>query len=134
MVALFRFLRIMVTALRYRLDELLPHHRLPWGLALLLKLCALLPNNSQTRGERLRHFFEDLGPVFIKFGQLLSTRPDLVPADIVEELDHLQDNVAPFDETQSRQLIETALGDRIESIFYELENTPLASASVAAVS
>lgn len=133
MIALFRFLRIIVTAMRYRLDELLPHHHLPWGLSLLLKLCALLPRNTQSRGERLRHFFEDLGPVFIKFGQLLSTRPDLVPVDIVAELDHLQDNVAPFDETQSRQLIEAALGDSIESIFEKFENTPLASASVAQV-
>ncbi len=133
MVALFRFLRILTTALRYRLDALLPHHKLPWGLSVLLKLCALLPNNTQSRGERLRHFFEDLGPVFIKFGQLLSTRPDLIPPDIIEELDHLQDNVAPFDETQSRQLIEQALGSSVDELFAEFETTPLASASVAQV-
>ncbi len=133
MVALFRLLRILTTALRYRLDALVPHNKLPWGLSALLKLCALLPNTSQSRGERLRHFFEDLGPVFIKFGQLLSTRPDLIPPDIIEELDHLQDNVAPFDETQSRQLIEQALGSSVDDLFAEFETTPLASASVAQV-
>ncbi|GAB3104907.1 ubiquinone biosynthesis regulatory protein kinase UbiB [Aestuariicella hydrocarbonica] len=133
MVALFRFLKILFTALRYRLDELLPHHRLPWGLALLLKLTALLPASPQTRGQRLRYFLEDLGPVFIKFGQVLSTRPDLIPLDIVEELDHLQDNVAPFDKDQCREIIEAALGKPVGELFDDFDPEPLASASVAQV-
>nr|WP_208022438.1 ubiquinone biosynthesis regulatory protein kinase UbiB [Aestuariicella hydrocarbonica] len=130
---MFRFLKILFTALRYRLDELLPHHRLPWGLALLLKLTALLPASPQTRGQRLRYFLEDLGPVFIKFGQVLSTRPDLIPLDIVEELDHLQDNVAPFDKDQCREIIEAALGKPVGELFDDFDPEPLASASVAQV-
>lgn len=134
MVALFRFLKILITALRYRLDELLPRHRLHWTLALLLKLLAvILPASSQNRGQRLRHFFEDLGPVFIKFGQVLSTRPDLVATDIVEELDHLQDNVAPFDNDQCREIIEKALGKPVGELFDDFDPEPLASASVAQV-
>lgn len=134
MVALFRLLKIIFTALRYRLDELLPRHRLPWGLALILKcLAVILPASQQNRGQRLRHFFEDLGPVFIKFGQVLSTRPDLIPPDIVEELDHLQDNVAPFDNDQCREIIEKALGKPVAELFDDFDPEPLASASVAQV-
>lgn len=133
MVALLRLLRIIVTAMRYRLDELLPRRHLPWGLALLLKLSVFLPASKLSRGERLRRFLEDLGPVFIKFGQVLSTRPDLIPDDIVSELDHLQDNVAPFDNDQCRQIIETALGQSVDDLFDDFQTEPLASASVAQV-
>ena len=133
MVAFLRFLRILITALRYRLDELLPKHKLPLALRLLLSLTFLLPASKMPRGERLRHFFEDLGPVFIKFGQLLSTRPDLIEQDIVCELDHLQDNVAPFDQDLCREMIEEALGAPVDELFAEFERAPLASASVAQV-
>lgn len=134
MVALFRFFKVILTALRYRLDELLPRQRLSWPLRLLLKICALvLPANKQTRGQRLRHFFEDLGPVFIKFGQVLSTRPDLIAEDIASELNHLQDNVAPFDNDLCRTLIETALGKPVGELFDDFDPLPLASASVAQV-
>ncbi|BFM18345.1 ubiquinone biosynthesis regulatory protein kinase UbiB [Maricurvus nonylphenolicus] len=133
MAALFRFFTIFRLLLRYRLDTLLPREHLGWPLRLLLTFTALLPKPSLSRGERLRRFCEDLGPVFIKFGQLLSTRPDLVPADIVEELDHLQDNVAPFDNDHCRELIEEALGAPVEQLFASFNTEPLASASVAQV-
>ena len=133
MAAFLRLLRIIRLALRYRLDELIPHERLPFGLRLLFKLAAILPQNDLNRGQRLRHFLEDLGPVFVKFGQLLSTRPDLVPQDIASELDHLQDNVAPFDSDQCRELIEAALGKPVTELFSHFEREPLASASVAQV-
>ncbi len=133
MVALFRSLRILRTALRYRLDELLPRDRLPWWLSVLLWFSPLLPSCKLTRGQRLRYFLEDLGPIFIKFGQLLSTRPDLIAPDIVEELDHLQDNVAPFDKDQSRAIIEQALGKPVAELFDDFDPEPLASASVAQV-
>jgi len=132
-VALLRFLRIFITALRYRLDELIPKHSLPLGLRILLSFTMLLPKSKYSRGERLRHFFEDLGPVFIKFGQVLSTRPDLVATDIASELDHLQDNVAPFDPEQCREIIEAALEAPVTELFAEFDRQPLASASVAQV-
>ncbi|MYM63604.1 ubiquinone biosynthesis regulatory protein kinase UbiB [Pseudomaricurvus sp. HS19] len=133
MVALLRLLRIAVTILRYRLDELLPQRHLPWWLRQLLKLTILLPACQLSRGERLRRCLEDLGPVFVKFGQVLSTRPDLIPPDVATELDHLQDNVAPFDAELSRQIVEKALGKPVSELFAEFETTPMASASVAQV-
>ncbi len=95
MVALLRFIQIAFAALRFRLDLFIPREQLPRGARLLLSFTALLPEPKLSRGERLRLFLESLGPVFIKFGQLLSTRPDLIPQDIVQELDKLQDNVPP---------------------------------------
>lgn len=133
MTALFRLIQIITIVLRYRLDGLLPERQLPWGARLLLRLLNLLPDTPLSRGERLRRCLEELGPVFVKFGQLLSTRPDLVPADIVSELDHLQDNVTPFDNQECRQIIENSLGHSIEKIFTHFDSEPLASASVAQV-
>lgn len=84
-------------------------------------------------GFRLRHALEELGPVFIKFGQALSTRPDLLPADIAAELALLQDAVTPFSGEAARKIVETELGKPIEEAFAEFDNEPLASASVAQV-
>jgi ubiquinone biosynthesis protein len=129
----FRLLTILRVTLRYRLDLLLSARKLPFGVRLLLLPCKLFPKSSFTRGQRLRHALEELGPIFIKFGQLLSTRPDLVPEDIVLELNHLQDNVAPFGNAEFRALVEAALNANVEDIFLEYEHEPLASASVAQV-
>src|SRR3546814_7608719 len=85
------------------------------------------------RGVRLRLALEELGPVFIKFGQALSTRPDLVPADIAIELAGLQDRVPPFPAAQARQIIEAELGKPIDAVFAEFDDVPMASASVAQV-
>src|SRR5690606_12729816 len=95
--------------------------------------CKLFPEPKLNRGERLRRALEELGPIFIKFGQLLSTRPDLVAPDIIVELNHLQDNVTPFDSTHFRELVEAALDAKVGDIFLEYEQEPLASASVAQV-
>lgn len=96
-----------------------------------------LPAASQVktlnRGERLRMALEELGPIFIKFGQLLSTRRDMVPEDIADELASLQDDVPPFDEQEAKALIEAALGDSIANLFADFTASPLASASVAQV-
>ena len=89
--------------------------------------------NDQPRGRRLREALEKLGPVFIKFGQMLSTRPDLIPDDIATELTRLQDNVPPFPSEVSRQLIEQAYGEPLEQHFISFDTTPIASASVAQV-
>ncbi len=131
MLAFLRLLKILRVAARYRLDHLLP--RSPWYLGSLLWLLALGKNPDLGRGERLRRACEDLGPVFIKFGQLLSTRPDVVPPDIVVELDHLQDNVAPFASDQVISQIEASLGKPVDQLFSQFDTQPLASASIAQV-
>lgn len=85
------------------------------------------------RAVRIREAFEDLGPIFVKFGQLLSTRVDLLPDDIAQELIKLQDQVPPFSSLRSKQTIELALQQPIEKLFARFESTPLASASIAQV-
>jgi ubiquinone biosynthesis protein len=91
------------------------------------------PTRSTPRGERLRLALEELGPVFVKLGQALSTRPDILPADIAVELSKLQDQVPPFPGEQARAEVERALGRKVEDLFAAFELTPLASASVAQV-
>jgi ubiquinone biosynthesis protein len=129
-VRLFFILRI---AARYRLDTLLTTTGLPWAARVLVAPLHWLPQPKANRGVRLRRALEDLGPIFVKFGQLLSTRPDLIPADICAELDRLQDKVPPFPGEQFVAIVEHALGDKVENLFQSFERTPLASASVAQV-
>lgn len=88
---------------------------------------------SLPRGERLRLALEDLGPVFVKLGQAMSTRPDLIPDDIAIELAKLQDQVPPFPGEQARAIVERSLGKPIEEIFDAFDPVPIASASVAQV-
>lgn len=133
MTVFFRFLTIVRVLLRYRLDELIPKQHLPLRARLLLLPCGLFPSATLSRGERLRRACEELGPIFIKFGQLLSTRPDLVPDDIVAELNYLQDRVAPFANDEFRSIVERALGAPVNTIFSTYDHEPLASASVAQV-
>lgn len=133
MIVFFRLLTILRVMLRYRLDQLLPRQELPLALRLLLILSIFFPTPQLSRGERLRRACEDLGPIFVKFGQLLSTRPDLIPADIADELRYLQDKVAPFDSNHFRALVEQSLQASIEDLFLEYEHEPLASASIAQV-
>ncbi|TQV72666.1 ubiquinone biosynthesis regulatory protein kinase UbiB [Exilibacterium tricleocarpae] len=133
MATLFRLIRILRVAIRYRLDQLLPRHQLPWWVRMKLLVFRCFPQPDLSRGQRLRKACEDLGPIFVKFGQLLSTRPDLIAPDIIAELDHLQDNVPPFSSDRFRELVETALGDRVDNLFADFEHAPLASASVAQV-
>ncbi len=86
-----------------------------------------------TRGERLRLALEELGPVFVKFGQAVSTRRDLIPADIADELAKLQDRVPPFENEVAVAAIERALGRPLAEVFESFEETPLAAASIAQV-
>jgi len=105
------------------------------------KLTDLLPGQeispdgdaSSERGRRLRETFDELGPTFVKFGQLLSTRPDVVPPDIVVELRKLQDDVSPFPFTQVEQVINEELGQPIERLFVEFVEQPIAAASIGQV-
>ncbi len=133
LIPLFRLVAIIKIVFKHRLDTLLDGFNPPFAVRVLLLVPRLLPKPKKPRGQRLREACEDLGPIFIKFGQLLSTRPDLVPADIVSELDRLQDDVPPFDNDQFRRVVEQALGDSVENLFVEFESQPLASASVAQV-
>lgn len=91
----------------------------------------ICPNNNP--GERLRQALEILGPIFVKFGQVLSTRSDLLPESIIKELAKLQDQVPAFDGKIAQQIVEKSLGKRIDALFSSFELTPLASASVAQV-
>lgn len=88
---------------------------------------------DSSRGVRIRRALEDLGPIFVKFGQALSTRRDLLPEDIAEELVKLQDRVPPFPGVEARRAVETALGRPVEELFLSFDEYPLASASVAQV-
>ncbi len=130
-----RLIKIFRTIGRYRLDELLQADNMPAPARLALRASpwrlGSVPDMS--RGERLRRALEDLGPVFIKFGQMLSTRRDLLPEDIADELARLQDRVPPFPEEQSVAIIETALGKPVGELFATFETAPMASASVAQV-
>jgi len=84
-------------------------------------------------GERIRLVLQDLGPTFVKLGQIMSTRSDILPADIVQELKKLQDDVAPFPAEDARKMVEDSLGAPVEEIFASFEAEPLACASVAQV-
>ena len=120
---------------RYRLDELIDSDRLPGlpRLALSLSPWRLQSAPDMPRAVRLRRALEELGPVFIKFGQMLSTRRDLLPTDIADELARLQDKVPPFPEHQAIAIIEKGLGKPLAELFASFEPRPMASASVAQV-
>ncbi len=135
MSRVIRLARILRIAGRYRLDEFLDHPRLRGlpRLALRLSPWRLIRPPAQSRAVRLRRALEELGPVFIKFGQMLSTRPDLLPADIAQELARLQDKVPPFPEQQAIAIIEHSLGKPVGELFRQFDSRPLASASVAQV-
>ncbi len=137
LLAARRLLRIQRVVIRYQLDDLLFTLPLPFWLRVLRFVLPWrwLPRKALplTRGARLRLALEELGPIFIKFGQLLSTRRDLLPADIADELAKLQDQVPPFDPAQSLALIEAQLGAKVAEVFARFDAQPLASASVAQV-
>ena len=131
--SLFRLLKIARVIGHYRLDELLPEAAQHPLLKLAVAPFKLGGTSKAPRGERLRMACEALGPIFVKFGQLLSTRPDIIHADLISELSKLQDRVTPFDGEEFCALVSQALGQPLEAMFSEFERTPLASASIAQV-
>tara|TARA_R110002110_G_scaffold205066_7_gene417212 strand:- start:360518 stop:362161 length:1644 start_codon:yes stop_codon:yes gene_type:complete len=135
MSRVLRLGKILQIVGRYRLDELIDAQRIPTATRLLLAAAPwrLHPPPELSRGARLRCALEELGPVFIKFGQMLSTRRDLLPEDIADELAKLQDKVPPFPKEQSQAIIEQALGKPVSELFAQFEAAPMASASVAQV-
>ena len=135
--SLRQFLRIWhigVILKRYRLDQLFNLDRLPGPIRWVR---VFMPSGKDVtglpRGERLRLALQDLGPVYVKFGQILSTRRDLLPPDIAEELALLQDQVPPFPGEEARKIIEEALGEPVSEVFASFDTNPLASASIAQV-
>ena len=131
---LLRLLHINWVLVRHGLDEvvLATHLFRPVRFLRYLAPWHRLTRNTP-RALRIRRALEDLGPIFVKFGQILSTRQDLLPDDIAAELAKLQDRVAPFPGQRARQIIETAFQKPITEIFHSCEEQPLASASVAQV-
>ena len=132
---LYRLFIINRVLIRHNLDEFIYaipafrplrfiYHISPWNW-----------NNRDraTRGERIRKALEDLGPVFVKFGQVLSTRRDMLPDDLADELAKLQDDVPPFSGKVAREIIEKSLNESVDTLFKEFDETPLASASIAQV-
>ena len=133
MSRIFRGVFIVWTMLRFGLDELvLSSFEKPW-IRLLTRVVSLGRNLKAPRGERLREALEQLGPIFVKFGQVLSTRRDLLPFDIADELERLQDRVPPFDPAIAVATIERAFRRPLASVFETFEREPVASASIAQV-
>lgn len=130
-----RLLFISYIFARYRIDEIILHSEWLYSFRFIsyFNLMRYLPNKKLSRGQRLRLALERLGPIFVKFGQLLSTRRDLLPPDIADELAKLQDNVKPFSGKIARSLIEECLNKPISSVFKNFTEIPLASASIAQV-
>ena len=129
----FRGITIVWVVLRYGLDELvLTSFQKPW-LRLLARVISVGRNLDAPRGRRLREALERLGPIFVKFGQVLSTRRDLMPPDIADELALLQDRVPPFDSKVAVATIERAFRRPLDQIFLAFDHVPVASASIAQV-
>ncbi len=130
-----RLYHIAKVQLEYGLDELLPDHQLTKAPLLLRKSLFWIKNKHPEKplGERLRLALQELGPVWIKFGQMMSTRRDLFPPHIADPLALLQDQVAPFDGELAKKQMEQALGGPLEKWFTEFDIKPLASASIAQV-
>ena len=129
----FRGAFIVWVVLRHGLDELVLSS-FPNPLVRALRSVLTLGRNlREPRGQRLREALEALGPIFVKFGQVLSTRRDLMPPDIAEELARLQDRVPPFPSEVAVATIERAFGQKLDEMFSSFERQPVASASIAQV-
>ncbi len=130
-----RLARINFVLMRHGLDDIIfaTHLFRPFRFLMYLFPWNWVWKNPRPRGERIRLALEDLGPVFIKFGQMLSTRRDLLADDIADELEKLQDAVPPFDGKQAREIIEKAFGHPIEDVLDDFDEQCLASASIAQV-
>ncbi|MGB5520593.1 MAG: ubiquinone biosynthesis regulatory protein kinase UbiB [Gammaproteobacteria bacterium] len=131
----FRLLRINFVLMRHGLDDIVfaTHLFRPFRFLIYLNPINWFLRKRASRAERVRRVLEDLGPIFTKFGQMLSTRRDLLPDDVADELERLQDAVPPFPGIVAKQIIEKAFNRPVEEIFDEFDPEPLASASIAQV-
>ncbi|HET7598260.1 MAG TPA: ubiquinone biosynthesis regulatory protein kinase UbiB [Burkholderiales bacterium] len=130
---ILRLIRILLVSARFGLDEFILGHERVRGLRPALNAVLFWRRVDGSRAVRLRRALETLGPIFVKFGQMLSTRRDLVPTDIADELARLQDQVPPFPWTSVAQTFERVYGKAPEAVFATIEREPVASASVAQV-
>jgi len=134
MKPMLRALAIVRTASRHGLDEWLPASRAkPFVRLFKLFSPTAKAHREQPRGVRLRLALQELGPLFVKLGQVLSTRRDLLPADIADELAALRDQVKPFDSREAKAIVAEALGKPLAELFERFDDEPLASASIAQV-
>ena len=131
-----RLLQIQRVLVRHGLDEIIlaAHLFRPLRFAFYLSPATWFERQrGGSRGERIRLALEELGPIFMKFGQALSTRRDLLPADVADELEKLQDRVPPFPGAEARAIVERAYGRPVADVFAEFDETPLAAATIAQV-
>jgi len=131
-----RYRQILAVLFKHGFDDLLEKLKVDQYIAAGLQAISkkpMAPHEKLSRPQRLRMAFEELGPTYIKLGQVLSTRPDLVPADFAKELATLQDEVPPFSFSEVKALVEAEFGLPYEAVFDELEEQPLASASIGQV-
>jgi ubiquinone biosynthesis protein len=132
-VRLFRLTKIVTVGLRFGLDRMVLDADSSGRLARIWQILFFWRTFPEPRAVRLRKALESLGPIFVKFGQMLSTRRDLLPPDLADELALLQDRVPPFPTAQALDLLEGFYGKPIDEVFRDFERTPVASASVAQV-
>jgi len=132
---ILRLAHINFVLVRHGLDEIILATHLFRFFRFLFYLAPWnwVPRRREPRAVRIRKALEDLGPIYVKFGQILSTRRDLLPDDIAEELARLQDRVPPFPGARARAMIEAAQGQPVGEVFLAFDETPLASASIAQV-
>ena len=130
---LFRMLTIQRVLVKYGLDDFIKETHLLRPLRYFFYLAPRRRDSSAPVGERIRLALEELGPIFVKFGQAISTRRDLLPTDIADELAKLQDAVPPFPADQAIEIINDAYGEPVESVFERFDTEPLAAASIAQV-
>ena len=129
----FRMIAIQRVLVKYGLDDVIKETHLLRPLRFLFYLMPRRRDRSAPLGERIRLALEELGPIFVKFGQAISTRRDLIPADIADELAKLQDAVPPFPVEQAVAIIEGAYGESVDTVFDRFDQEPLAAASIAQV-
>ena len=132
---LFRLTKILHTFANYRVKDLIPKNKSKKRMHFLRLLSPFASKGKHCKSnpEKLRKALEELGPIFVKLGQVLSTRPDMIPVEITEELAKLQDDVEPFAWKDAREFIEQQLDQPLDDIFNSIDEKPLASASVAQV-
>jgi ubiquinone biosynthesis protein len=130
---IFRMLAIQRVLVKYGLDDIIKETHLFRPLRFLFYLAPRRRDSSAPLGERIRLAMEELGPIFVKFGQAISTRRDLLPPDIADELAKLQDAVPPFPAEQAIEIINSAYGEPVEAVFERFDEEPLAAASIAQV-
>ena len=131
-----RILKIQAKLVEYNLDDFLISTGWLKGLIFMFRLFPKTRRKKVKKnalGESIRLVLEDLGPFFVKLGQILSTRRDVIPDDIAIELGKLQDSVPPFSGMTAKKIIENSLGKKLPEVFDEFDMQPIASASIAQV-